>query len=104
MTAILRSTVITVDLREPDIVLDDEHDHCGGHARRDGLHLDATGVQQGERGEWGLKATRGGESRQTRNRQAPRAVRGSRQAEWCWRVLRAGGPMRGVGAGVAHQE
>ena len=44
-TAILRSTEITVDLRELVLVLDDEHDHCVGRARLQRAHEIATGVQ-----------------------------------------------------------
>ena len=44
-TAIMRSTVITVDLRRPDLMLDDDDDRLRGRARRDGIHLYATDMQ-----------------------------------------------------------
>ena len=37
--------MITVDLRQLVLVLDDEHNHRDGHGGRNGLHLDATDVQ-----------------------------------------------------------
>ena len=45
MTAVLKSTEITMDLRELVLVLDDEHDHRVGRARLQRAHEIATGVQ-----------------------------------------------------------
>ena len=64
--------MITVDLRQLVLVLDDDDDHRGGHARRDGLHLDATGVQHSA----GKSAT--ARARSCRRRPCPRRVQPSR--------------------------
>ena len=41
----MRSTVITVNLRQPDLMLDDDDDRRRGRDRRDGICLYATDMQ-----------------------------------------------------------
>ena len=74
-TAVLRSTVITVDVRQLVLVLDDDDDRRRGRARRDGLHLDATYMQHSA----GKRAT--ARVRSCRRRPCPR--RGWPSSHYC---------------------